>query len=88
MKRQLHVMLVLWTSVSLAVSGCAPTQPYFFFEDGDMSHYVGMATAIEHPDLETQSLAEVQHVGPPLTITDPEYAELWELSLQDAVRLA
>jgi outer membrane protein TolC len=87
MKRQLHVMLVLWTSVSLAVSGCAPTQPYFFFEDGDMSHYVGMATAIEHPDLDTQRLSEVEHAGPPLTVSDPEYAELWELALQDAVRI-
>ena len=88
MKRQLHVLLVLWTSLSLAVSGCAPTQPYFFFEDGDMSHYVGMATNIEHPDLETASLAEVEHAGQPLTVTDPKYAEIWELSLQDAVRFA
>jgi outer membrane protein TolC len=86
MKRQLHVMLVLWTSISLVMSGCAPTQPYFFFEDGDMSHYVGMATSLEHPDVETARLAEVEHARKPLTVTDPDYAELWELSLQDAVR--
>jgi outer membrane protein TolC len=88
MKRQLHVMLVLWTSLSIAVSGCAPTQPYFFFEDGDMSHYVGMATSIEHPDVDTARLAEVENAGPPLTVTDPEYAELWELTLEDAVQNA
>ena len=72
MKRQLHAFLALWTSLAIAVTGCAPTQPFFFFEDGDLSHYVGMATAIEHPDVETCSLAEVEHAGQPITVTDPE----------------
>ena len=74
--------------VAVAVCGCAPTQPFFFFEDGDMSHYVGMATDIEHPDVETASLAEVELAGQPFTMTDPKYSEIWELSLQDAVRYA
>ena len=72
MKRQLHALLAVWTSSAIVISGCAPTQPFFFFEDGDMSHYVGMATQIEHPDVDTESLAEVEHAGQPFTVTDPQ----------------
>jgi outer membrane protein TolC len=88
MKRPLHALLAVLTSLAVAVTGCAPTQPFFFFEDGDLSHYVGMATDIEHADVETASLAEVEFAGQPLTVSDPQYRELWELSLQDAVRYA
>jgi outer membrane protein TolC len=88
MKRQLHASLAICVSLAIAISGCAPTQPYFFFEDGDLSHYVGMATEIEHPDVETASLAEVEFAGQPITISNPEFTELWELELQDAVRFA
>lgn len=87
MKRQLHALLAVWTSLAIVVSGCAPTQPYFFFEDGDLSHYVGMATNIEHPDVQTATLAEVENTLQPLTVTDPKYAEIWELSLEEAVRI-
>jgi hypothetical protein len=79
MKRQLHASLSLCVSLAIAISGCAPTQPYFFFEDGDMSHYVGLATDIEHPDVDTVSLAEVEYAGQPITVSDPDFEEIWEL---------
>jgi len=88
MKRQLNALLAIGTSLAIVISGCAPTQPFFFFEDGDMSHYVGMATQIEHPDVDTDSLAEVEQAGQPFTVTDPKYREVWELKLEDAVRFA
>jgi outer membrane protein TolC len=88
MKRHLHGWLASYVSLAIVLSGCAPTQPYFFFEDGDLSHYVGMATDIEHPDVEVASLAEVEQVGSPLTVSDPKYDEIWELELKDAVRNA
>ncbi|MEX2139642.1 MAG: TolC family protein [Pirellulales bacterium] len=88
MKRQLHALLALCISSAIIVSGCAPTQPYFFFEDGDLSHYVGLATDIEHPDVETASLSEVEFAGRPITVSDPNFNEIWELELQDAVQNA
>ena len=35
----------------LLAAGCAPTQPFYFNEKGDLSHYIGMATKIEAPDV-------------------------------------
>ncbi|MDZ4818258.1 MAG: TolC family protein [Planctomycetota bacterium] len=88
MRRQLHAVLALWTAFTLIMTGCAPTQPFYMFEDGDMSHYVGMATKLEHPDVETCSLDEVQNIEQPFTVSKHEYSEIWELELQDAVRYA
>ena len=31
-------------SLAFLVAGCHPQQPAFFFEDGDLSHYVDVAT--------------------------------------------
>ena len=38
------------TSLLIAATGCHPTQPFYFFEDGDLSHYVDKATQIDYPD--------------------------------------
>ena len=42
---------------SIVFSGCQPTQPFFYNEDGDLSHFVDMATQIEFPDVESCSPA-------------------------------
>ncbi|MGC4001810.1 MAG: TolC family protein [Pirellulales bacterium] len=65
-----------------------PRQPFFFNDDGDLSHWIGQATQIEHPDVETQSLAEVTDVPSPLTVSNQKYGEIWELELEDAVKYA
>lgn len=88
MRRQLHALVAIWTSLTLVLSGCAPTQPFYFFEDGDMSHYVGMATNLETPDVEAASLAEVTDAPQPFTLSDNRFDNLWELPLEDAVRIA
>jgi outer membrane protein TolC len=66
--------------------GCRPQQPFYFAEDGDMSHYVGVATEIEYPDVESDRLQEVDQAKPPLTLQNPDPTQVWELSLEDAVR--
>src|SRR5262245_46845158 len=87
LSRQLLALgLLLGTAVF--ATGCSPTQPFYFFEDGDMSHYVGMATNIEYPDVRTCSLQEVNDPPPPLTITNSKFDEFWDLCLADAVRIA
>ncbi len=74
--------------VTTLLSGCAPTQPFFLHEDGDLSHYVDVATDIEYPDVDEPHLADAEQAIRPLTIKDPEFSERWELSLQDAVATA
>jgi outer membrane protein TolC len=75
-------------SMALWASGCSPTQPFYFSEDGDLSHYVGMATNIEYPDTKTCSIQEVNDPPAPLTISNPKPQEMWDLSLADAVKIA
>ncbi len=69
-------------------TGCSPTQPFYFFEDGDLSHYVGMATNIEYPDVKTCSLQEVNDPPAPLTVSNPKFDEPWDLTLADAVKIS
>ncbi len=53
MHRHSHANLLrLVLCGSLLATGCTPTQPFFFMEDGDLSHYVDVATQIEYPDVE------------------------------------
>src|SRR5262249_6588186 len=80
-------LAVCLTIVALS-TGCSPTQPFYFSDDGDLKHYVGMATNIEYPDVKTCSLQEVNDPPAPLTISNPKFDETWDLTLADAVKIA
>ncbi len=71
------------------LAGCMPQQPFYFHPDknADLSHYVGMATALETPDVNERPLGEVEGALAPLSLTN-EAKELWDLKLEDAVRNA
>jgi hypothetical protein len=82
------LMLAFLAMAAGLTTGCSPTQPFYFFEDGDLSHYVGMATNIEYPDVKTCSLQEVNDPPAPLTISNAKFDEPWDLALADAVKIA
>jgi outer membrane protein TolC len=71
-----------------AVAGCRPQQPFYFHDDGDLSHYIGQATEIEYPDVESCTLDEVSGAIRPLTLDNPDPTQTWELPLEEAVRIA
>ena len=73
--------------VSLLV-GCNPQQPFYLNEDGDLSHYVGVATDIEYPDVDLPSLDEVEGTMAPATVMNFDHLEVVDLSLEEAVRIA
>lgn len=78
----------LWIALALAVAtGCSPSQPFYLFDDGDMSHYKGVATEIEYPDVKADTLSEVDGALPPLTLDNSEAREIWELPLEEAIQL-
>jgi hypothetical protein len=79
---------VVLTSVAVLASGCAPRQPFYFFEDGDLSHYVGAIQKIEYPDSDQEPLAEAAGAVEPLTLSNPNFDNIWELSLEEAIRTA
>ena len=83
--QQLWVAL---TSLTLVASGCAPRQPFYFFEDGDLSHYVGAIQKLEYPDSEQAPLDEAAGTTEPLTLSNADFENIWEVSLEEAVRTA
>lgn len=88
MKRQARQVLVSVTLLSMLVTGCSPTRPFYFFDDGNLSHYKGAATEIEYPDVETEMLADVSQAMQPLTVANNEPREIWNLSLEEAMQNA
>jgi outer membrane protein TolC len=72
----------------VAASGCHPTQPFYLHEDGDLSHYLDKAVQVEHPDLDSCVLAEVEHAERPLTLSNPAFKEFWDLTLEDCVSIS
>ncbi|HVU87984.1 MAG TPA: TolC family protein [Pirellulales bacterium] len=69
------------------ITGCQPSRPFYFFEDGDLSHYKGVATEVEYPDVNTDTIPDVSGSLPPLTLQNPEPKEFWPLRLEEAVRI-
>ena len=82
-------LLGIAVSAALAVlAGCQPQQPFYFGEDGDLSHYLGAATEIEYPDAEVESLAETTEAVRPFSLDNSQPKEIWDLSLEDAIHYA
>jgi outer membrane protein TolC len=79
--------LVCWgLCLTTLVAGCQPQQPFFFGEDGDLSHYVDVATDIDYPDVCTTPLAEVSGAQAPLTLANAGDFEIWDVSLEEVTR--
>ena len=70
------------------LSGCKPQQPFYLYEDGDMSHYVGVATDIEYPDVNEPVLGDVEGAVAPFTLAHRDVKEVWDLRLEEAVQIA
>ncbi|MFH1264172.1 MAG: TolC family protein, partial [Planctomycetota bacterium] len=88
MSRPFLTLRVVLVGALVATIGCAPQQPFYFFEDGDLSHYIETATEVEFPDVENPTLDDVTGAIPPLTLDNPEPTEVWELALEEAVKIA
>lgn len=88
MSRQLHLR-VTWLLLALtAFTGCHPAHPFFYGEDGDLSHLVDRATDIEHPDNVPEPLPDAARASAPLTLTNPDFKEFWDLTLEECIHIA
>ena len=80
------IALTLCLAISIG-TGCHPTQPFYFAEDGDLSHYLGQATNIDYP-VETQPpLSDARETEAPLTLDNASFDDFWEVTLADAVKI-
>src|SRR5690606_1582749 len=77
----------LLLAMLIFATGCHPQQPFFFREDGDLSHYVNVSTDINYPDVEEPTLDEVTHAQRPLSLRNMEDYEIQDLSLEEATRI-
>lgn len=88
MRRPASSWRIFVVGALIAATGCSPTQPFYLHEDGDLSHYIDKATRTELPDTHTVPLADVEHSEKPLTLSDPDFKEFWELSLEECVAIS
>ena len=68
-------------------SGCHPTQPFYFGERGQLSHYVDVATELDEPDVQPSRLAEVDSASAPMTVSNTEFDSVWDLRLEEAIQI-
>lgn len=87
MSRQLQSRVALLLLGLMLATGCTPTQPFYFHEDGDLSHYLDKATKIDYPDVESGQLADAHQSEAPLTLTNPDFKDIWELSLEECMHI-
>jgi hypothetical protein len=87
MSRPVSSWRILIVCALMAATGCHPTQPFYLHEDGDLSHYLDKAVQTETPDLDAPPLAEVEFADKPLTLSNPEFKEFWDLTLEDCVSI-
>lgn len=80
---------VTWLMLALVpLAGCHPTQPFYFNSDGDLSHYLDRAMEMEYPDVHTESLPDTTQSLAPMSVSNPEFQEIWDLTLESAVTIA
>jgi outer membrane protein TolC len=82
-----RVVTLLMLMLAIA-TGCHPTQPFYLHEDGDLSHYLATATEMENPDVEQASLEEVTQARAPLTLSDLEFTQFRDVTLEECVTYA
>ena len=87
MNRQSRKFWSLVLIASMLAPGCAPQQPFYCREDGDLSHYLGVATQIEYPDVDESPTCEVANTLPPLTLKNMDNYQIWDLTLNEAVQI-
>src|SRR3972149_453515 len=87
MNQRCRKFWALVLSASVLATGCQPQQPFYCKEDGDLSHYLDVATDIEYPDVDEPSLDEVNCAQAPLTLKNTDNYEMWDLALEEAVRI-
>jgi len=85
--KQLQTFMSIGMSMILLASGCHPIQPFFYAEDGDLSHYLDVATDIEYPDVGQSCQGDRDSSHAPLSLANAESFEMWDLTLEEVTRI-
>ena len=80
--------IVALLAATMFFTGCTPSKPIYLNDTGSLTHFVDQATRIEYPDTETRSLDEVTQSFAPITVTDPDFENYLDLTLEQCVGYA
>lgn len=82
-------VLTAWALMGLmGLCGCHPQQPFYFHEDGDLSHYLDAATDIDYPDVEEATLPDAEGAIRPFSLENADPEEVWDLTLEEVLHIA
>jgi outer membrane protein TolC len=70
------------------LAGCHPTQPSYFCEGDPLAHYLDQATDVEYPDVYQARLEEVDQAGAPITLSNAQVGESWDITLEETISIA
>lgn len=75
--------------ILIPMTGCNPQMPLYLGKHNaplPVDPYLDMATQIEYPDTETETIEEVKGAQAPLTINNSKGKEIVNISLEEAIR--
>ncbi len=81
-------LAVVLLCVAAILTGCAPQQPLYLRNNGDLSHYIGMSQTIDSANVPEPPFSEVEGTIRPFSIAGPAPKEHWDLSLENTIRYA
>ena len=85
--RPYFFLTALMACMTLLV-GCHPTQPSYFCEGDPLAHYLDRATDVEYPDVYQPRLEEVDKTGAPITLSNAQVGESWDITLEETISIA
>lgn len=89
MSRHPPLIGIVMTAICVVLTGCQPQQPFYLKNvDNDYLHYKGVATEIEYPDVDTERLADAENAQAPFSLLRKDNQEIWNLTLEEAMRIA
>ena len=89
MTRQSTLLTLIGMAGMVISLGCAPQAPYYLgCEKPVPNTSVEMATKIDYPDAELESLNEVDEAQAPYSLANSNPKEIWDLTLEEAIRYA
>ena len=88
MRCQPPKFVIVLLCVGTVLAGCAPQQPLYLRNNGDLAHYIGMSQTIDNADLPEPPFSEVEGTIRPFSLGGAAPTEHWDLTLEDTIRYA
>ena len=90
MRRQSPLPFALIAAAFVLLAGCHPQEPFYFHETKDptLTHYKGVATEIEYPNVESDTLADVKGAVEPFSLGHKQPKDIWDIKLEEVIKIA